>query len=161
MIRLSAMGVYCGKEQGKDVSCCIHTNQNHIHSCLFICNCMNRANGPTATLEKMLLMKRSQPKVYKSTVSLMSSWVLSPPSPTLSFLWSTCSLPKLLSNSWLLVTAFISCLSTTLTDHPLCVSALQAAKRTEFDWLDLSPSWVQCLHWEELEKQSFGWTTTE
>lgn len=138
MIRLSAMGIYCGKEQGKDVSCCIHRIQNHIHSCLFICNCINRANSPTASLEQMLLMKRSQPKVYKSTVSLMSSWSLVLPLPLCPAYEVPVAHSMLLSNSWLLVTAFISCISTTLTDHPLCVSALQAMERTEFDWLDLS-----------------------
>lgn len=91
MVRLSVMGFYCRKEQGKNGSCCIHRKQNLIHSCLFVY--LQRSNGPTTNLGQVLGVESSQPKVSKSTVSLMSSWVSGCPSPALPFFWTTCIYP--------------------------------------------------------------------
>lgn len=151
MVRLSVMGFYCRKEQGKNGSCCIRRKQNLIHSCLFVY--LQRSNGPTTNLGQVLGVESSQPKVSKSTVSLMSSWVSGRPSPALPFFWTTSpthSSLKLMASVYCLHSLYLHIFTTLLTGHLLCVSAVQAPQRTGFDWLELSPSWIQCLHWEGL-----------
>lgn len=96
-------------DKEKNLGCCIHRNQN------LICN---RLFAIVDLMVQQPLWGRSwegkeSTRGVESTVSLISSWVSGLPSLALPIFWTLhIWISTLLSKSWLLLSAFTPCIST-------------------------------------------------